>query len=227
MEPPQPVPAAFVELFDPTGAKRELWLDAERAAAGLTIGRHQDSDLCISWDGRVSRRHARLAAVDGRHWFVEDLASHNGTAVNGVAIAGSHPLSDRNTILVGATVLLFRQPAAGGAAVAFDGDVEGVSSTTPNWTPVGPVGLTAAQRAVLGVLLAPYRRGELVAAPPGDGEIAAALRISRHTVKSHVRALYAGFGLSSDTSEHKRRELVARALAHAVAPSESDGREGA
>ena len=50
----------------------------------LTIGRHPDSDICIS-DGSVSRRHAQITYADGT-WVIEDLGSRNGTLLNGALI---------------------------------------------------------------------------------------------------------------------------------------------
>jgi hypothetical protein len=58
---------------------RELELDK----AVVVIGRHPDCDLCIDHPA-ISARHLLLRTV-GRTVYVEDLASTNGTKVNGVA----------------------------------------------------------------------------------------------------------------------------------------------
>jgi hypothetical protein len=50
----------------------------------LTIGRHPDSDICIS-DSSVSRRHVQISYVD-TGWIIEDLGSRNGTLLNGALI---------------------------------------------------------------------------------------------------------------------------------------------
>jgi hypothetical protein len=50
-------------------------------AARLTLGRAEDCQL-VFCDDTVSRHHARLELRDGR-WFLVDLGSSNGTAVNG------------------------------------------------------------------------------------------------------------------------------------------------
>jgi hypothetical protein len=47
----------------------------------LLIGRHPRCDLVVS-DLSVSRRHAQLTFRDGV-WVIQDLASTNGTSVNG------------------------------------------------------------------------------------------------------------------------------------------------
>lgn len=221
-----PGSAAIIEVRDSAGVRRELWLDPYRKPAGVTVGRHETCDVHIAWDVRVSRRHAWLGFVAEKGWLVEDLSSHNGTVVDGAQIDGRHTLRDRSTIVVGGTVLLFRRPSASNTEWAAVGHAEGDAiSTAPNWAPVGAIALTDAQRGVLDLLLEPYLRGDLMVAPPGDGEIAAALQISRHTVKSHVRALYAAYGLVSATYEHKRRDLAIRALVHRAmeAPSGEDG----
>jgi pSer/pThr/pTyr-binding forkhead associated (FHA) protein len=53
----------------------------------VDVGREPDSALCLP-DGHVSRRHARLVNCAGTVW-VQDLASANGTFVNGRRISGA------------------------------------------------------------------------------------------------------------------------------------------
>ncbi len=65
----------------------------------LIIGRATDSDLSIP-SLSLSRRHARLAAREGR-FFVEDLGSRNGTFVNGAQIAGVTPVLPGDEIRCG------------------------------------------------------------------------------------------------------------------------------
>lgn len=60
-------------------------------------------------DNTVSRRHAELTP-DGDIWYLRDIASHNGTIVNGVAIKDRIRLEQGDEIRVGATVLLFGDP---------------------------------------------------------------------------------------------------------------------
>jgi serine phosphatase RsbU (regulator of sigma subunit) len=69
---------------------------------GLTIGRHEQCDLCLPADAeKVSRFHARFARQEGR-WRVADLNSRWGTFVNGVrANPGFEtPLSDGDLIRI-------------------------------------------------------------------------------------------------------------------------------
>lgn len=58
-----------------------LALDWSGGQPELIIGRHEACDVVLS-DPTVSRRHARLAFRDGS-WVLQDLASTNGTTVNG------------------------------------------------------------------------------------------------------------------------------------------------
>jgi FHA domain len=61
-----------------------LALDWAGAGDELVIGRSRDCDVVFVSEA-VSRRHARLLFRDG-HWVIRDLASTNGTMVNGVRV---------------------------------------------------------------------------------------------------------------------------------------------
>ncbi len=61
-----------------------LALDWDGGRDELLLGRHQRCDVVLV-DLTVSRRHARLIYRDGR-WVLRDLASTNGTFVNGVRV---------------------------------------------------------------------------------------------------------------------------------------------
>jgi two-component system cell cycle response regulator len=72
----------------------------------ITMGRSPQADLRLDDDG-ISRHHARIRSETGRSW-VEDLASRNGTFVNGERIEGDVELKDGDKIQVGrGTVLRF------------------------------------------------------------------------------------------------------------------------
>lgn len=73
--------------------------------AEATVGRDLDNTVCLN-DGKVSRRHARIFSSGGV-WQVEDLASRNGTFVDGQKAAGGAPLKSLSTILIGSTTLQF------------------------------------------------------------------------------------------------------------------------
>ena len=62
----------------------------------------------------VSRRHTRII-VDGVGIRLEDLGSKNGTKIGDRRVIGECSLRDGNSIIVGATRLLYRTAADGGA----------------------------------------------------------------------------------------------------------------
>lgn len=72
---------------------------------GATIGRSLDAEVCLA-DPAASRAHARLTRR-GRVWFVTDLASRGGTALNGVALAPgvSSPVQPGDLLAIGGTTL--------------------------------------------------------------------------------------------------------------------------
>ena len=78
----------------------------------LLIGRELVNDIVVS-DADVSRKHARLLQ-QGDVWLVEDLASTNGTYVNGNRLSAPQHLQPGDQIKLGETIeLLFEVlPAA-------------------------------------------------------------------------------------------------------------------
>jgi diguanylate cyclase (GGDEF)-like protein len=57
-------------------------------------------------DGRISRQHARVWR-EGSRWLAEDLASRNGSSLNGRALERPTPLGDGDKIYLGSTVVKF------------------------------------------------------------------------------------------------------------------------
>jgi DNA-binding response OmpR family regulator len=87
--------SAALLIQQPDGALREVLLQAER----LILGRAPECDVVI--EGRlISRRHAAISR-EGQGYTLEDLGSHNGTAVNGQRIAGPWKLHDGDQIELG------------------------------------------------------------------------------------------------------------------------------
>ncbi len=64
----------------------------------LIIGRHHACDVVLG-DLSVSRHHARLVRRDGR-WIMQDLASTNGTVINGLRV-GRCELRPGDRIMLG------------------------------------------------------------------------------------------------------------------------------
>src|SRR6185295_10008126 len=77
--PPQPPMARVSVLLGPDEGRTFGF--GERCL----IGRAMDSDVRLI-DRGVSRHHARLSRVAGGGFVIEDLASRNGTLVNGEPI---------------------------------------------------------------------------------------------------------------------------------------------
>lgn len=87
-------------LFLPDGTTRDIALRRERTA----IGRRADNDICLP-NLAVSGEHAVIVTILTDS-FLEDLASTNGTLVNGRPIA-KHFLRDRDQIDIGRHKLIY------------------------------------------------------------------------------------------------------------------------
>jgi hypothetical protein len=92
--------------------------------AETTIGREAANVIPCEADSSVSRRHARLMESVGS-FSIEDLASSNGTFVNGARIAGVVPIKSGDEIRIGGQSFRFEieviaappvQPPPGGIA---------------------------------------------------------------------------------------------------------------
>ncbi|HZC58775.1 MAG TPA: FHA domain-containing protein, partial [Chthoniobacterales bacterium] len=92
----------------------------------IVIGRATKVDLVVSHP-EVSRRHCRIFFENGS-WFVEDLGSQRGTAVNGSLIRGPTSLQSGNEIQIGPVTL------------GFGASSQESSVTAPAIAPVNPVG---------------------------------------------------------------------------------------
>ena len=89
---------ATASLTLPDGRELEI-------GATLRIGRMSDCQVQLS-DPQTSRHHVEIRAVPGGHLLC-DLASTNGTEVNGVRVA-EHLLVDGDRITIGSTHLAYR-----------------------------------------------------------------------------------------------------------------------
>lgn len=71
----------------------------------IVLGRHPEDDVCLPYDTRVSRHHARITK-EGKAYFVEDTGpegkgSTNRTLVNENRVVSRTPLSSGDMILIG------------------------------------------------------------------------------------------------------------------------------
>lgn len=80
----------------------------------ITIGRKADNSLVIE-DPAVSGHHARIVKIQAV-FFLEDLMSTNGTAINGRPIT-RHQLHDTDVITIGRHRLVFQEVSAAGTAL--------------------------------------------------------------------------------------------------------------
>jgi hypothetical protein len=95
---PEPAPPPVVRV---NGKTHELQKQS------VLIGRSKDCDIRIS-DPNVSRRHAEIRQEGSAYWIV-DLGSTNGIAVNGHALKRAR-LDDDDRITLGSTELVFKRP---------------------------------------------------------------------------------------------------------------------
>ena len=159
------------------------------------------SDVCLEWDGAVSRVHARLERVGGHWTVVDDGLSRHGTFLRGERVDGRRRLADNDLIGVGHCVLAFCDPMT-----ALP------KSTAPVMTAVTPAAaLTPAQRRVLVALCRPFADTRY-AAPASNREIAAELVVTVDAVKRTMRRLFDTFEIEGLPQNEKRTALAAAAV---------------
>jgi len=71
---------------------------------GATVGRLPENTIYIP-DERLSREHARIEFQDGT-FFLNDLGSRNGTALNGSLVSSPQALHGGDTIELGSNTLI-------------------------------------------------------------------------------------------------------------------------
>ncbi|MBA2421542.1 MAG: FHA domain-containing protein [Thermoleophilaceae bacterium] len=187
----------FVVVRDGDDRQRIVSLSGER----LTVGRARDADLSLDWDHEVSRVHAELVRIGGAWTISDDGLSRNGSYVNAERITGRRRLQDGDVLRFGATTAVFRAPSAA-ATVAETALAEDVPDAT----------LTATQKSVLVALCRPYGDGGAYATPAPNQQIAGEVFLSVDAVKTHLRTLFAKFGVEDLPQNQKRVKLVERAL---------------
>lgn len=72
----------------------------------LRVGRRGDFEICLSDDKSVSNEHAKVYR-EGENFVIHDLASANGTFVNGEKVYHRF-LQENDAVLIGQTLLVFK-----------------------------------------------------------------------------------------------------------------------
>ena len=190
--------APFLLYRDGGGAQRIVPLGvAER----VSVGRRPEADVALTWDSEVSRLHAVLECVAGEWTVVDDGLSANGTFAGADRIGGRRRLAEGDVLRFGRTLVTFRDPLdVAGGATSRGTDLAVVARISP------------AQRQVLVALCRPFAGGATMASPATNQDIAGALFLSIDAVKTHLRLLFAKFGIEELPQNQKRMELVRRAM---------------
>ncbi|MCO5165176.1 MAG: DUF4388 domain-containing protein [Planctomycetes bacterium] len=94
----------------------------------LTIGRSSDAGLSVP-SPRVSRAHAEIVWREGRP-VLRDLASQNGTSVNGLKVA-EHALADHDEVSIGPYTCTYRCLSGYGSVGKMQGLIDAALSTSP------------------------------------------------------------------------------------------------
>lgn len=193
----------FIAWRDDEQRLRFLTLALSRPT--LVVGRRSPADVVLGWDPKVSAEHAELSTV-GAGWFVEDLASTNGTYLDGKRIWGRARLRDQSRVTVGSTVIAFHERAAVGPEQGEPSQTEIAAA------PVARDALRGNELAVLRELCRPLiLDGE--AEPPTNGAIGEAVFLEENTVRKILTTLYRRFDV---VEEPKRRRLAQRAIATGI-----------
>jgi pSer/pThr/pTyr-binding forkhead associated (FHA) protein len=187
----------FLLYRDGQDDQQLFFLDAAQAS----VGRRDSSDIVLDWDEQVSRLHAQFERVDADWTIIDDGLSRNGTFVNGERINGRRRLEDGDSVRFGGTTMIFRSPQLD------DQQGTAVASQIPT-----AVDLSTTQRKVLTALCRPYKDGTAFATPATNQQIADELFLSVDAVKTHLRVLFAKFGIEQLPQNQKRIRLVERAF---------------
>ncbi len=139
----------------------------------------------------MSRHHALLERV-GVAWSISDLGAKNGTLVNGQRVIGTRVLKHADEILLGESLLVFRDRAA------VQGDTTKAKSPPPRLTP--------AEYEVLVELVRPWATGDAFTLPASAKEISAARFTTEAATKNLLGRLYDKFEIVE--GDNKRARLA-------------------
>ncbi len=171
----------------------------------VTVGRSAPTDICLDWDTEVSRLHAELERFGSDWTIADDGLSRNGTHVNGEKVVGRRRLQDHDVIRFGRTTAVFRRPG-----------VADLTETEVATDVLDRASLSDAQRRVLLALCRPFKDSQGYVTPATNQQVADELFLSVDAVKTHLRALFAKFGIEDLPQNQKRIRLVELALKSGV-----------
>ncbi|MFE3442102.1 FHA domain-containing protein [Nocardia sp. NPDC059180] len=191
---------SILRFADADGHRHELMLTPDHPR--VTIGRSTHADLSLRWDAEVSRLHAAVEYLGAQWTIVDDGLSRNGTYVNGERLTGRRRLMAGDRIRVGTSLVSFHE-----FGVVADDATRASTGTIPTAR-----SLTDTQRSVLVALCRPYKHGAGFATPASNQQIAEELFLSVDAIKTHLRALFAKFGVEDLPQNQKRVRLAALAM---------------
>jgi pSer/pThr/pTyr-binding forkhead associated (FHA) protein len=186
------------------GEARQVLLELDADAAPVTVGRGDEADIVLSFDGEVSRVHAELGRIGGAWAVIDDGLSRNGTFVNGERVVGRRRLRDGDALRFGNVVALYRSP----------GEINDETVRTSGQ--VDATAITDTQRRVLIALCRPFGAGSEFATPAPNKEIAEEVFLSVDAVKANLRALFDRFEVGELAQNQKRVRLAELAMRSGV-----------
>lgn len=166
----------------------------------LWVGRGPECDLRLDWDEQASRCHAELVRVADGWAVVDDGLSRNGTFVDGERVTGRHRLHDGEVVRVGSCSITYRLTAPSGTPTRSPESNRAMPDLTPT------------QRRVLVSLCRPLSDPREPAVPATNPAIAAELHLSTKAIKTHMRTLFAKFGIQALPQNQKRARLAEMAM---------------
>jgi hypothetical protein len=189
----------FLYWLDDDGEQHVVMLPPDRTR--VTVGRREQSDVPLTWDGEVSRAHALLEPIGEKWTLIDDGLSRNGSFVNGSRVVGRQRLSNRDRMCFGNTYVVFCEPSADG----------GSESTARRPGAPQSIPLTERERKLLIALCRPIVVSNSTT-PATNPQIAAEVYLSVDSVKAHMHDLFERFGLADLPQNEKRQRLVAIVL---------------
>jgi len=189
----------FLVYRDGDGRQQIFALD-ERGGP-VTVGRRNEADISLPWDGEVSRLHAELSFRAGEWTICDDGWSQNGTWVNGLRLAARRRLADGDLVTIGRTAIAYCNPRPVNAGATM---VPGELTATPRFS--------EQQQRILRALCAPLLADGDGFNPASDLEVADATGVAVDVVITELDLLGRLFGLDDMPRQERRAEVALLAV---------------